>query len=213
MKQRWKSDLEMTHFINGHGGGDLCRDVDSDTFVIDSVESLDELVDGSTYYLVNFYQYAVPNSITMNNILHRVLESQVSSTLVNAIGEGAHVHRNVKFTDEQTQKVLAELNRVIVHKGGEDVPDSEVYVMEYDLSPQIRDVNRLLDMVEVFRLHAPTSAHFRSVGKIVPVLGGKIWSEEVIRECEARSEIRALEGMGPILRIQHLSGNDFEVIY
>ena len=202
----------MEKFVRRRGGGDLYMDVDSVTGVIDCVPTYDDLVDGSTYYIVNDYYDAVVNSKTRAQVEDRVLEEQVSSAMVNHIGKGAHVHRNVKFTDEETKQDVIELDRVVVvHEGGEDVPDSVAYVLECALSPQVKDVKLLLDKMEVFRLHTNSSSHFRSVGKIVPVLAGKMWSEEVIQECKAKSATRVSGGMDPILRIQP-SGNDFKVI-
>ena len=201
----------MRKSVKNQGGGDLYRDVDSVTGVIDCVETYDDLVDGSTYFIVNGYSDAVLNSRTRAQVEDRVLEEQVSLAVVKDIGKGAHVHvhRNVKFTDENGRDE-AELDRVVVHKRGEDVPDSVAYVVESALSPQVKDVQLLLDKVKLFQSRVPSSSDFCSVGTVVPVLGGRMWSEEVIQECKAKSGTSG--GMGTILRAQP-SGNDFEVIH
>ena len=182
---------------------------DTVTPLAKGVQTYDALVDGSTYCVYNGYYNAVLNSKTRAQVEDRVLEEQVSSAVVKDIGKGAHVHvyRNVKFTDEKTKKDLAELDRVVVD---ESVPVPVAYVVESAFSPQVKDVQLLLDKVELFRSRAPSSSDFRSVGTAVPVLGGRMWSEEVIQECVAKSG--AFGGMGTILRVQP-SGNDFEVIH
>ena len=200
-----ENQAEMDVVLDSHRYGFLIID---DT-VPPLPKTYDELIDGSTYCLPN--GQAVPSARTRAQVQYRVLEHQVSLAMVNFIGRGAHVHRNVKFTDEETKKDLVELDIIVVHEGGEDVPDSVVYVIECELSPQVKDVDLLLDKVEVFRLHAPSSLQFRSVGKIVPILAGKMWSDEVIQEFEGKNEARVLQGMEPILRIQP-SGKDFKVI-
>ena len=211
LKQRWDSDDAMNKAVKRRGGGDLYCDVDSVTGVIDVVQTFDDLVDGSTYYLFNDYYSAVRSSKTRGQVEDRVLEEQVSSAMVNDIGEGAHVHRNVKFVDPITKKDIAEIDRTVIHKGGEDVSNSVAYIVECALSPQKKDVKRLVDTVGIFNQHAPSSPHFRSVVEVVPVLGGKLWSEEVIQECRKTNETRVLGGLRPILRIQP-SGKDFKVI-
>ena len=205
------NDAQMREFLRNNGGGMLSVFDDTVSPVTKGVQTYDALVDGSTYSFYNGYYNAVLNNKTRAQVEDRVLEEQVSSAMVNDIGKGAHVHRNVKFTDKTTKKDIVELDRIVVHDGGEDVPDSVVYVMECALSPQVKDVNLLLDKVEAFQLHAPSSSHFHSIRTIVPVLGGRMWSQEVLQECKAKSETRVLQGMSPILRIQP-SGKYFNVI-
>ena len=217
-KLRVKDDAQLEKFLKSNGRGWLT--IVNDTISSDAVvvQTYDDLVDGSTYYFCNGHYNAVRNSQTRAQVEDKVLEEQVSLAMVNdlgkgAHGKGAHVHRNVKLVDEKTKQDIAELDRVVVvHEGGEDVPDSVAYVIECALSPQVKDVKLLLDKMEVFRLHTNSSSHFRSVGKIVPVLAGKMWSEEVIQECKAKSATRVSGGMDPILRIQP-SGKDYEVIH
>ncbi len=92
------------------------------------------------------------------------------------------------------------------------MPDSVANVLECAQSPQVKDVEILLDKVELFKLEVvPSSSHFRSVGTVVPVLGGRMWSEEVVQECKAKSAARVSQGMSPILRMQP-SGKDLKVI-
>ena len=201
----------MRKAVKRQGGGDLYRNIDDVTGVIDCVQTFDDLVDGSIYYLFNDYYGAVVKYKTRTQAEDRVLEEQHSLALVNHAGGNSHVHRNIKFKDENN-KDIAEFDRIlVVHKGGEDVPRSVVYVLESATSPQVKDAKILLDKVGLFKLHAPSSPHFRSVETVIPVLGGKIWSDEVIQECKSRNETRVLQGMSPILRIQP-SGKDFKVI-
>jgi hypothetical protein len=206
---RLNNNDEMKDFMKENGGGMLSNDNNTVAGVIKGARTYDDIVDGSTYFMVNRYYDAVLNSRTRAQVEDRVLEEQVSSAMVNYIGKGAHVHvyRNVKFTDEKGRDI-AELDRVVVHERGEGVPDL-AFVVECALSPQVKDVKLLLNKVEVFQSRAPSSSDFRSVGPVVAVLGGRMWSEEVIQECKTKSG--ALGGMGTILRVQP-SGKDFEVI-
>ena len=202
---------EMIQFVERHGGGVLYRDVDSVTGVIKCVQEFDDLVDDYVYYLFNDYYNDVLDNSARARVEDRVLEDQLSLALVDYLGGNAKVHRNIKFMDEK-RKDFVEFDRVVVvHGGGEDVSDSVANVLECSLSPQVKDVQQLLDKVEVFKLHVPTTTQFRSVGTIVPVLGGRMWSKEVIQECRAKSEARVLRGMSPIVRMQP-SGKDYKVI-
>ena len=201
----------MRKAVKPLGGGVLYRDIDVATGVIECVQDFEDLEDGSIYYLLNDYYDTIRSHITHTQVEHSVLEKKLSMALVNHAGGNSHVHRNIKFKGENG-KDIAEIDRiVVVHKGGEDEPHSVVYVLESATSPQVKDAKILLDKVEVFKFHAPSSPHFRSVGSVIPVLGGKIWSDEVIQECKARNETLVLRGMSPMLRIQP-SGNDFKVI-
>lgn len=211
LKHQWNSTDAMRKSVKNQGGGDLYRDVDSVTGVMDCVQSFDDLVDGSVYYLANCYYDAVLSDRTRAQVEERVLEEQLSSALVEYHGGIAHVHRNIKVTDKDG-KDKAEFDRVVVHEGGEGVPDSVANVLEYAQSPQVKDVEILLDKVELFKLEVvPSSSHFRSVVTVVPVLGGRMWSEEVVQECKAKSAARVSQGMSPILRMQPF-GKDFKVI-
>jgi hypothetical protein len=211
LKYRWNSTDAMRKSVKNQGGGDLYRDVDSVTGVMDCVQSFDDLVDGSVYYLANGYYDAVLSNRTRAQVEDRVLEEQVSSALVEDLGGIAQVYRGLKAKDEQG-KDKAEFDRIVVPKGGDGVPDSVANVLECALSPQVKDVQILLDKVELFKLEVvPSSSDFRSVVTVVPVLGGRMWSEEVIQECKATNVSRVVKGMRPILRIQP-SGKDFQVI-
>ena len=208
---RLNSNAEMKEFMKENGGGMLSNDNNTVAGVIKGARTYNDIIDGSTYYLVNGYYDAVLNNRTRAQVEDRVLEEQVCSAMVNDIGEGAHVHRNVKFVDPITKKDIVEIDRAVIHKGGEGVPNSVAYIVECALSPQKNDVNLLEETVDIFNLHAPSSPHFRSVVEVVPVLGGKMWSEEVIQECRKTNATRVLRGLRPILRIQP-SGKDFKVI-
>ena len=209
---QFNDDSQLREFFKENGGGMLSIVDDTVSPTAKGVRTYDALVHGSIYCLHNGYYTAVLNGRTRAQVEASVLESQVALAMVNDIGNGAHVHPNVKFVDKKTKKDIAEIDSVVVvHVGGEDVPDSVAYVIECALSPQVKDVKLLLDKVEVFQLHAPSLPHFRSVETIVPVLGGKMWSDEAIQECKARSETCVSRGMRPILRIQP-SGKDFKVI-
>ena len=185
---------------------------DTTSSVPELVQTYDALVDGATYSFSNEHFKAVRNRRARAQVEDRVLEEQVSLAMLSDIGEGAHVHRNLKFVDEKTKKDIAELDRVlVVHQGGENVKNSKAFVIEIALSPQPKDVKLLEVTVDKFIQHAPFSPHFRSVVEVVPVLGGKMWSEDVIQECRKTNESRVLRGLRPILRIQP-SGKDFKVI-
>jgi hypothetical protein len=210
-KVRLNSNAEMKEFMKENGGGMLSNDENTVAGVIDGARTYDDIVDGSTYYMVNGYYDAVLNYRTRTQVDDKVLEEQLSSALVEHLGGIAHVHRNIKVTGKD-RKDKAEFDRIVVHEGGEGVPDSVANVLECAQSPQVKDVEILLDKVEIFKLEVvPSSSHFRSVGTVVPVLGGRMWSEEVIQECKAKSAARVSQGMSPILRMQP-SGKDFKVI-
>ena len=178
---------------------------------MDCMQSFDDLVDGSVYYLANGYYDAVLSNRTRAQVEDRVLEEQLSSASVEYLGGIAHVHRNIKVTGKDG-KDKAEFDRVVVHEGGEGVPDSVANVLECAQSPQVKDVEILLDKVELFKLEVvPSSSHFRSVVTVVPVLGGRMWSEEAIQECKSTNVSRVAKGIRPILRMQP-SGKDFQVI-
>ena len=201
----------MRKSVKPLGGGFLYRNIDDVTGVVKCVQEFEDLEDGSIYYLYNDYYSSNVKYKTRTQAEDRVLEEKHSMALVNHAGGNSHVHRNIKFKDENG-KDIAEIDRiVVVHKGGEDVPNSVAYVLESATSPQVKDAKILLDKVDFFNIHAPSLPHFRSVGSVVPVLGGKIWSDEVIQECKARNETLVSRGMSPILRIQP-SGKDFKVI-
>ena len=210
---QFNDDSQLREFFKENGGGMLIiTDDDTVTLKAKGVRTYDALVHGSIYCLDNGHYTAVRNRKTRTQVEAKVLEEQAGLAMVNDIDEGAQVHRNVKIVDIKTKKDISELDMVVVvHEGGDDVPDLVAYVIECALSPQVKDVKLLLDKVEVFRLHAPSLPHFRSVGTIFPVLGGKMWSDEAIQECKAASETYVSRGMRPILRIQP-SGKDFKVI-
>ena len=192
-------------------GGVLYRNIDNDRRAIDCVVEFDDLEDDAMYYLFNEHFDAVYNRKIRIQAEDRVLEEKHSLALVDYAGGNSHVHRNTIFKDEN-DKDKAEIDRiVVVHTGGEDVPHSVAYILESATSPQVMDVELLLDKVKVFQLHAPSLPHFRSVETIFPVLGGKLWSDETIQACKARSETCVSRGMSPILLIQP-SGKDFKVI-
>ena len=198
----------MRKSVKPLGGGVLYRDIDDVTRVIECVQDFEDLEDGSIYYLFNCHYDTVRSHITHTQVEHRVLEEKLSMALLNHAGGNSYVHRNIKFKDENGFEIDG---IVVIHKGGEDEPHSVAYVLESATSPQVKDAKILLDNVKVFKFHALSSPHFRSVGSVIPVLGGKIWSDEVIQECKARNETLVLRGMSPMLRIQP-SGNDFKVI-
>ena len=92
----------MKEFMKENGGGMLSNDENTVAGVIDGARTYDDIVDGSTYYMVNGYYDAVFNNRMRGQVEDRVLEEQVSSAMVNDINKGAHgklahVHRNVKF--------------------------------------------------------------------------------------------------------------------
>ena len=208
---RLNSNAEMKEFIKDNGGGMLSNDKNTVAGVIKGARTYNDIVDGSTYYLVNGYYDAVLNNRTRAQVEDRVLEEQLSSALVEDLGGIAQVYRGLKAKDEQG-KNKAEFDRIVVPKGGDGVPDSVANVLECALSPQVKDVQILLDKVELFKLEVvPSSSDFRSVVTVVPVLGGRMWSEEVIQECKATNVSRVAKGMRPILRMQP-SGKDFQVI-
>jgi hypothetical protein len=202
----------MRNAVKSLGGGVLYRKIDDKTRVIKGVNDFEELEDGSIYYLLNCYYDAARTHKTHIQAENRVLEEKHFMTLENHTGGNSKIiHRNLKFKDDN-DKDIAEIDGIVaLQNGGENVPHSVAYVLESTFSPQVADVEILLDKVNVFKLHAPSSPHFRSVGSVVPVLGGKIWSDEVIQACKARNETLVLRGMSPILRIQP-SGKDFKVI-
>ena len=181
IKVRLNNDAEMKDFMKENGGGMLFNDENTVGNVIDGVRTYDDIVDGSTYYMFNGYFDPVLNNRTRRLVNDRVLEDQLSSALVEHLGGTAHVHRGIKAKDEEGND-KAKFERIVVHEGGEGLPDSVANVLECALSPQLKDLEILLDKVEIFKLDVvPSSSHFSSVETVVPVLGGKMWSEEMIQ--------------------------------
>lgn len=212
VKTSVSSNTELDKFLKKLGGGVLSTFEDRSVGMVSVEKKYDDVVDGSMYFLFDRnFDAALNLRVFRSQVEDRIVEEEVTLALVKDIGEGTHVHRNVKFMDRSTKKDIAEINNVVIQKGVDNVSNSVAYIVEYALSPQKKDVQRLLDTLDVFKTHAHSSPHFISVMEVVPVLGGKMWSEEVVQECIAVNKTRVQQGFRPILRV-HPSGNDFKVI-
>jgi hypothetical protein len=206
------SEKDLREFMKDLGGGCLYNGMDLTGTKILS-KRFEDISSGITYGIVGGRYGTISDKKTRSQVEDRILEHQIALAVANYVGDGAHVHRNMEIIDETTNQVVAEVNGIIIHKGGENIPHSVAHVAECAFSPQLYDIERLLEKVQKFERYAPSSSHFSTVTSFVPVLGGKNWSEEVIQKCRATNEMRALRGasVSPIWRVQP-SGMDFKVV-
>jgi hypothetical protein len=149
------------------------------------VNEIEEVIDGAVYHFVGPLYSAMMDEQTNRQVLSKVFEYEAALAVQEHIGLNAHIHSNVTLMDGAVCK--AELDAVVVHRGGEDVARSSAYIIESALSPQDYDVSKVLDKVELFKKAAPSLPHFRAVDKdkIFPVLAGKNWSVKTLATCKA----------------------------
>ena len=100
------------------------------------------------------------------------------------LGSKAHCHFDVK-TYKDNGMIEHQFDGV-VHHGGENVPDSGVYVIECAYSPTEEKVNQLLSKCDRAKTSLPKVLHFKSVSKFVPVLGGRLFHKDVEELCRAK---------------------------
>ena len=162
--------------------------------------SYEDLKENSTYTVGGAYFVAISNELKRNQVEDKVLEFEAGTAVKNLLGSSCHLHFNVKFTNEVTKKDILELDSVVVHAGGENIQDSEAYVIECQLRPPLAKVQKLLKNVELFKQLAPTHPHFKSVTKFVPVLGGRLWDNEIIKLCNEKKVWR-IEPSGNAYRV------------
>ena len=86
-------------------------------------------------------------------------------------GDDTQFRNNFKFLGENRDEI-AEFGGIVVHKSGENVVNSTAYVIECSYSPQIGEVAKLQEKVELFKRLAHGHKYFGTVTKFVPVLGG-----------------------------------------
>lgn len=79
------------------------------------------------------------------------------------------------------------IDGIVVICERKDMPDSTAYLIQAEtFSPSSEQIADLLDYVELFQKYFPTSPRFIANTKVVPILAGKEWTQNVIDECASK---------------------------
>ena len=183
LETTFRSDADLESFSWRQGGGFIVRLMaDGDLEVM----RFKDLVAGETYF---FTRLGVGMS-NMEGQLRRkaahTLEVEATQAVAAEVRGNAHVHYNVIHVSDD-KKDIFKLDGAVVLRGGETEPDSVAYVVEKALEPDVRKVDRALRELQRFKDHAKDMQHFKTVKTFVSVLGGRVWSKDVIDECDKNS--------------------------
>ena len=115
-----------------------------------------------------------------------ILQRKAAVAVSRSMEAGAVIHSNVKFElNGKHHKYDA-----IVVRAHEVTKPFVAYIVENSHSVQPGDVAWLLQRVETFKAWAATSYRYKTVATFVPVLAGRCFPEETIRECIAHNVSR-----------------------
>ena len=115
-----------------------------------------------------------------------ILQRKAAVVVSRTVGTSAVIHSNVKFElNGKHHKYDA-----IVVRAHDVTKPSVAYIVENSLSLQPGDVAWLLQRVETFKAWAATSYHYKTIAAFLPVLAGRCFPEETIRECIAHNVSR-----------------------
>lgn len=150
---------------------------------LEALLEFSELQDGCTYQVISAHWTAIASGVKRNQIEDKVLEANSCLAVANPLSKenNFHLHSNVKFQKSNGQDEVV-IDGVVVHTGGENTPSSSAYIISCTLSPQPKDIDSVLQQVELFKKHSPHHSHFKSVAsnRVYPVLAGKFWSDVTI---------------------------------
>jgi len=165
---------------------------------IDCYLSYNEIVNGGVYAVGGEFFRSIAEDKQHRQVDAKVFEHESGLAVQSEVGSGSHLHENIVIEHDGNKR---EIDGIVVHKGGQDVPNSTAYVIEAQISPPITKIDKLLNKVELFKKYIPSSPHFRSVTKVIPVLGGKKWSKDLTEACVAKNIWRVTP-----------SGNGYKII-
>ena len=145
----------------------------------------EDLVDNGVYMIrsQSVYHHGLEN--LRRQVDSRVLEQEATLAVKNVLGQNAHEHYNV-ITKKDDDNTKNEYDGVVVHKGGETIANSEVYIIECAYSPTPEKVEKLLAKVESAKSSLPSQLHFATTSNFIPVLGGRLFTKEVDNICKAK---------------------------
>lgn len=173
----FKDEQDCHNYCRTNNGRIKMRDEERG---IDRFLPYDEIVDGGVYAIGGEFFRAVAEDKQHRQVDAKVFEHESALAVQREVGKGAHIHENILFEHDKQNR---EIDGIVLHLGGKDVPNSTAYIIEAQISPPLTKIDKLLDKVRLFEKFHPSSSHFNSVTKVVPVLAGKRWSEDVIKAC------------------------------
>jgi hypothetical protein len=155
------------------------------------VTKFHQLVPGTVYNLFGGRMKAALDQREWQQLETKVMEHLAAVAVQRTFCPiGSKIHRNIVFKRPDGKIDDFELDAVIIHEGqGSD--GSTAFIVESSRSPKPSEVSTLLSKVEKLKSAAASSHQlFRTVTRMVPVLAGRHWDEEVVRACEAAGVIR-----------------------
>lgn len=147
-----------------------------------TIKNFVDLIDGHTYLMDGGVWKAVTDGKRRQQAEDTLLERETTLT-VKSTFEGQNVHMHHNYIIEETGSRRAEYDG-LVQIGGATIPNSKVILVECQFNPPIKKIDAILKKIAIFRSHIPYSDHFRTVTDVQAVLGGRIWSPEVIALCK-----------------------------
>ena len=150
------------------------------------MKSLKDLVDNQVYVIKSHSTFNNGLEMQRRHVDSKVLEQEATLAVKNCLGQNAHEHYNV-ITKKANGKNENEYDGVVVHNGGENIADSEVYVIECAYSPTPEKVKKLLAKLETAKLALPSQLHFATSTNFFPVLGGRFFTDEIENLCKAKN--------------------------
>jgi hypothetical protein len=153
------------------------RDVEKN---VDRILSYGQIRDGGVYAAGGGYFRSLLEDRHVRQVETKVFEHEASLAVLNEVGCGCHLHENVIIEHHGQSK---EIDGIILHQGGQNVPNSTAYIVEAQITPPLSIVKKLMDKVELFRDYRYHSPHFSSVSTVVPVLAGRKWDKNVVDAC------------------------------
>jgi hypothetical protein len=134
----------------------------------------------------------------------KVLELECGLAVKRSLGNDAHLHTNF-ITQKNDGNVGMEIDGLVVHSGGEKVPNSQVYFIECGYNPNLSKVKKTLDRMENFKDLAKNYIHFKPATKFFPVFGAKLFSSEVNNFCKTNKIWQVIPSGGGYQIIRNFS--------
>jgi hypothetical protein len=165
-----------------------------------------DLVEDGMYTLSGGLLEATRNGAIRAQAEDKVLKLESGLSLCRELGPLSHLHSNVVFHDANGSP-LAEFDAV-VHVGGQDVPESTAYIVEAQFSPPLTKIDKLLKKADLFSTNLLSLPHYSTVTTVIPVLAGRHWKPDVIKQCISKGIMR-LEPSGAGLKLIRLQKRSF----
>ena len=145
---------------------------------------MEQLIENKVYMIVSqsIYRHGIEKQ--RRQIDSRVLEQEATLAVKAMLGSNAHEHYNI-ITKKSDGSNENEYDGVVIHNGGET--NSEVYIIECAYSPTPEKVKMLLDKIETAKFSLPSQLHFSNTSKFIPILGGRLFTEEVDSMCKMKN--------------------------